>query len=1252
MRRTATRLVDRLIQTPDWWVARQLLHDHPGQLLNDTALRFVGQQVERFRSDGSSQELAILACYARWLRRCREYGLPSRVPDLVDPIDLLRRAQRATALAAEHAASETETNLLELLGAWREVFDSSAFRSAHPLTRRSLEAEFTRGIEGAASDSDLTELARLRAGCLDFSDTCYPLSPSRRIVLGAVIQCDRELFNRTGQRGAMDAALQMAVLVLFESSRVATDLAEQQYGLAHLLLQRYESFGSEADLNQAIDALEQTAAIDEADSGSGERERYLSSLGAALRERYIRAGDPQDFNRAAAALGEVARATQTAGSLIEVGLVHWFRYERTGDEEAAQDAEQFFTWAAQSSDPGSEDHLEALNDLGMILTSRHQHTARAGALDGAIAIQRAALASGPANSEHFLRNKVNLARALLERYRRDGGADDVNRAVDLAQEAIRAWPDGPSEHEAVLAGSLFHRYLVGGEPTDLDHAVTILDRMLQRPSTDVRDPARLASNAGFVNLQRFQDRGAIEDLDMAVAHHRTAAQASPPGSPEHAERVLGLASALRVRADHLGDPAALAEALDLLDKAARQLPQDAPMLPRILDSLAALQLSRYELAVDRDAARLAVSLLERAARLTNHEEPVILTNLARSLATVPGPEAQDRAVAVASRAVELTGPDSPQLPLRLKNLAHALAFRFVVNGGTEDEVAAVDAYRNACAIGLDGDTQTAFDAGIEWGHWAADRADWVAAAEAFAMATRAADDLFARQATRSHREFSTDRTTPAFGLLSYALTRTGDYDEAAVALERGRARLLAETFRRSPLGLDRLRKLGHTDLVDRFVRASQHVTSLQRSEFASVGLGTDSLSDSSRAQTEALREARTEFEAARAAIRATPGLDTFLAPPSLQDVVHASETAAIVYLSASNRGGHAMAVRHGRVQDIALPELDLRQLAQRWQAFSEAYALRSADRQAWRRQLDETTQWLWDAAMGPVLDQLDGEDRAAIVPCGLLGSLPVHAAWTPDSTATTGRRYAMDRVLLTYAPNALSMNDAARARSNDGEALVVVDDPRRPDLVRLEYAESEVELVTRTWPTSRVLPRDVRKEQVLAELPFADVLHVVCHGRADIVAPLESCLELAGERLRLADVMTVGDLETRLVVLSACETASAGVALPDESISFPTGLLQAGARGVIATMWAIPDRSAMILMARFYQLWRHAGHSPAQALRGAQLWVRDSTNAEKQAALGTSVLPGPSSGPAAKLWKSAREMADPVHWAGFTYHGR
>jgi CHAT domain-containing protein len=85
------------------------------------------------------------------------------------------------------------------------------------------------------------------------------------------------------------------------------------------------------------------------------------------------------------------------------------------------------------------------------------------------------------------------------------------------------------------------------------------------------------------------------------------------------------------------------------------------------------------------------------------------------------------------------------------------------------------------------------------------------------------------------------------------------------------------------------------------------------------------------------------------------------------------------------------------------------------------------------------------------------------------------------------------------------------------------------------------------------------------------------------------------------------ELQVRLAVLSACETLLPGTELPDEVVSLPTGLIQAGAAGVIASMWAVPDLPTTILMIEFYEHWRRTPDDPGAALRLAQIWLRDTS---------------------------------------------
>ena len=152
------------------------------------------------------------------------------------------------------------------------------------------------------------------------------------------------------------------------------------------------------------------------------------------------------------------------------------------------------------------------------------------------------------------------------------------------------------------------------------------------------------------------------------------------------------------------------------------------------------------------------------------------------------------------------------------------------------------------------------------------------------------------------------------------------------------------------------------------------------------------------------------------------------------------------------------------------------------------------------------------------------------------------------------------------------------------------------------------------------------------------------------------------ELLTLRDLQDAWLPNARLVVLSACETAIPGSALPDEVLSLPTGFIQAGVDGVVGSLWAVPDESTMVLMCRFYDLWRKQGVPTAEALRTAQQWVRDTTNGEKADYFRQHVpefegsrMPLESSDSLYKQFRHrdprVRDFLHPAQWAAFCYVG-
>jgi CHAT domain-containing protein len=119
-------------------------------------------------------------------------------------------------------------------------------------------------------------------------------------------------------------------------------------------------------------------------------------------------------------------------------------------------------------------------------------------------------------------------------------------------------------------------------------------------------------------------------------------------------------------------------------------------------------------------------------------------------------------------------------------------------------------------------------------------------------------------------------------------------------------------------------------------------------------------------------------------------------------------------------------------------------------------------------------------------------------------------------------------------------------------------------------------------------------------------LHLACHASGGLLDYAEAELHLAGRSVKGAELETL-PISTRLSVLSACQTAQLDMSnLPDEVSSMSTALLVAGSAAVVATQWPVQDRPAALLMSRFYEELIANDIDVGEALRRAQLWLRDS----------------------------------------------
>jgi CHAT domain-containing protein len=209
---------------------------------------------------------------------------------------------------------------------------------------------------------------------------------------------------------------------------------------------------------------------------------------------------------------------------------------------------------------------------------------------------------------------------------------------------------------------------------------------------------------------------------------------------------------------------------------------------------------------------------------------------------------------------------------------------------------------------------------------------------------------------------------------------------------------------------------------------------------------------------------------------------------------------------------------------------------------------------------------------------------------GRLGNLPWHA-FRYDG------EHLVDRHRLTFSPSLIHYIQARkrRIRSDRIEAFVGrVDD--------LKNARSEISAL-RQLGNGSVIVRDPCRREDWPNRSEARIWHYTGHAQWRPDNPFYSSLVLADGPLFAADFRLKRN-KVGLVVLAACRSGRASVLPGDEADGLVRSLLEMGAKNVLASHWAVSDRSTAFWMNCFYNR-LSTGAAAADAAAAAALDVRE-----------------------------------------------
>ncbi|GAA3752546.1 CHAT domain-containing protein [Micromonospora maritima] len=1033
---------------------------------------------------------------------------------------------------------------------------------------------------------------------LESTRTDDPQRPARLFNLGNVLS-DR--FETDGDPATRDEAIG---LLRESAAAAATDPTVRALAsgvLGQLLRQRWRTHGRPADLDGAVDAFGRARSAGDP--------RLAALHGIVLSERFLRDGSPADRDAGIDALRAAVDADTPLDAELAAptwgGLAALLEDRYRADERApTAGADLDAALAAYRAAVGSTGDDALRHQVGVLLTHRYERGGDAGDLAEAVRLLRAGVAAAgdPVVRGHRL---ADLGYAL-GRGRADHGAADAWRAAcDALTEAVALLPAGdPERHRCLnnLGNCLRERADRGDDPALLEPAAEALRAAVA--ATAPETPADYLSNLGLVLQARFAVTQDLATLTEAVAVLADAVEASPPGHPARAAALTNHGAALNRRAELAVDDtspaaadaarrdtdaavAALREAVALAD------PSDPQGYAQAVGSLATALFLRHRATGDTAALDETIGLLHgltRAGALRPTDRHRVLTNLGNALltrhrgtATAGDAEAM---LAAYRGAVDALPPEHPDRTMCLSNLATAL--EETAPPGDAPDGRARAALREAASVPAAPSSLRAVAA-----HRAARLADLAgdlpAALDGYATAIGLLDlvawhgmdpDDQARLLGR-FRGLATDAAAVAVAL--------DDPRRAVEVLEYGRGVLLTRAHD-AAADLTALRIVA-PDLAAEFTAVQTELDGFRRA-------GADTTPHPAAGPPPERRHTLAEHRRRLlAGIRALPGLDRFLRPPEFTDLAAGHGPVALV--NVAERRSDALVVAAGDVTVVPLPGVTPAEVAARTAQFLVAVAVLTgqapplAEPEASRRvvaaraAVGRTLDWLWRTVAAPVLDVAapaagPGEwPRLWWCPTGLLTLLPVHAAAPLD-----GGPGVLDRVVPSYTASLRALARARRAVPDvptPVDRALVVSLPHTPGLPDLPGAAREARIVRDHLPYGGTLSgASATPDALLAALPGQPLVHLSCHGRQDLGDPLGGHLALSGGPLRVRDLWRPSAGAAALAVLSACETAQGGAALPDEVLTLGTAFQLAGFRQVVGALWPISDPVSVQLCADLY----------------------------------------------------------------------
>ena len=266
---------------------------------------------------------------------------------------------------------------------------------------------------------------------------------------------------------------------------------------------------------------------------------------------------------------------------------------------------------------------------------------------------------------------------------------------------------------------------------------------------------------------------------------------------------------------------------------------------------------------------------------------------------------------------------------------------------------------------------------------------------------------------------------------------------------------------------------------------------------------------------------------------------------------------------------------------------------------------------------DSSLKILYEMIIDPIIDLIDGNELIVVPDRPLL--LAPFAAFRDQSFNFLSESFSV-RLIPSLSTLKLIM-EYPESYHSKSEALLVGDPylaeirkVKGKRLAELPCARKEVKMIGEILNIHPLVGKEATKDEVIKQLKSSVALvHIAAHGSAETgeiyLSPNPERSSKVPKKedyvLTMKDVLSI-KLRARLVVLSCCHSGH-GKIKAEGVVGIARAFLGAGARSVLAALWAINDEATLEFMKSFYQH-LEKGESASKAINQARKYLKESKN--------------------------------------------